>query len=175
MKLSLTSLNNIQGTPVREGSRFLVSTPMSWSRLEPWSVSTQALTSSGEVVVMSNISRQTSAESGGESDPIMQFIRGTYSAGSSTCSRRHHSEKPPPVVRTPCLIEKTSLDLVTLTLSRSVLTDEVPTITRLCKLSRWFAVNWRAAVKLNLTFAFPKGLRSTLSISFPKYSQFGYN
>merc|ERR1719219_3138924 len=82
--LSKTSLNKIQGTPVREGSRFLVSTPISWSRLEPSSESTQALTRSGEVVVISNISRHTSAESGGESDPIMQLIRGTYSAGSAT-------------------------------------------------------------------------------------------
>ena len=82
----LTSLNKIQGTPVREGSRFLVSTPMSWSRLDPSSVSTQARTWSGEVVVISNISRQTSAASGGKSDPIRQFIRGTYSAGSGTWS-----------------------------------------------------------------------------------------
>merc|ERR1719219_1986028 len=82
--LSKTSLNKIQGTPVREGSRFLVSTPISWSRFEPSSESTQALTRSGEVVVISNISRHTSAESGGKSDPIMQFIRGTYSEGSGT-------------------------------------------------------------------------------------------
>ena len=35
-------------------------------------------------------------------------------------------------------MEKTSLNFVPLTLVRSVLTDEVPAVTRLCKLSKWF-------------------------------------
>ena len=41
---------------------------------------------------------------------------------------------------TPCLIEKTGLNFVPLTLLRSVLTDEVPPSTRFCKLYRRLVV-----------------------------------
>ena len=81
----LTSLKRSQGTPVKAGSRLSVSSPMSWSKLKPSSDSAHTLTFSAEVVVMSNISRQTSEASGGKSELMMQLIRGTYSCGSDTC------------------------------------------------------------------------------------------
>ena len=60
------------------------------------------------------------------------------------------------IVLTACLIEKTSLDFVTLTLVRSVLTDEVPAIPRLCKLSRWLVLRVLAELNKILHLLFQK-------------------
>ena len=52
-------------------------------------------------------------------------------------SQRSEVGGPTLIIMSVCLIEKTGLNFVPLALFRSMLTDEIPTITRLCKLFRW--------------------------------------
>ena len=166
----LTPLKSSQGTPVRGGWRPCVSIPRSCRRRAPASDSAQARTASGEVVVTPSVSRQRSAEVGGNSAPMMQFIRVTCSEASGTWAMK---------------LEAT-LYLYTATWSRR----------QACTLLPWhssspcwhsklhppsvFSVNFNVTiVKTNasaisaLTFAFPKGLKSIFKRSAPKYSQFG--
>ena len=120
----LTSLKRSQGTPVKAGSKLSVSSPMSWSKLKPSSDSAHSLTLSAEVVVMSNISRQTSEASGGKSEVMIQLIRGTYSPGSVTCN---WLVLQCDVNMFPYLVKYAGLHQVPVTFLRSVLAHERPT------------------------------------------------